>query len=139
MGLIVVGATTEKRYRYGYGQLHVIRWIACRSQGYEKDFVEFMKDQENNLWETYPKFRQLLHFSDAEGILIPEDFLYKVNYEDSLELGSSTKLLGELDLLKDELARHPEKYQDIATKPFFSFYDLVKDEVENGRGIIWFC
>ncbi|MHA1420340.1 MAG: hypothetical protein ACTSPO_15605 [Candidatus Heimdallarchaeaceae archaeon] len=98
-----------------------------------------MKDQKNNLWEKYPKFRQLLHFSDAEGILIREDFLYKINYQESFELGSSTKLLEELEFLKDELARNPEKYKDTSTKPFFSLYDVVKDEVEEGRGILWFC
>lgn len=139
MGLIVVGSITEKRFAYNYSRLHIIRWIACKSRGYEKSFPEFMKDQENNIWETYPEFRQLLHFSDSEGVLVPEYFLHKINYQDSFEIGSSTLLLSELERIKDELARSPEKYQDIATKPFFSFYDLVKDEVENGRGIIWFC
>jgi len=35
MGLIIVGTNSEKRYSYGYSQLHVIRWMACISQGYE--------------------------------------------------------------------------------------------------------
>ena len=139
MGLIVVGSSTEKRYSYGYSQLHVIRWLACKSRGYEKDFVEFMKDQKNNIWEKYPDFRQLLHFSDSEGILIREDFLYKIDYQDSFELGSSTKLLEELEIIKDELARNPDIFQDASTKPFFSLYDVVKNDVEEGRGILWFC
>lgn len=140
MGLTIVGVTSEKKYRYGYTQLHIVRWIACRSKGYSKPFGSlFMEDQKNNLWEEYPDFWQLLHFSDSEGVLIRDDFLFKVDYKESLQLGSSTKLLEELELVKDELARNPEDYRNIKTDSFFALYDLVKDEVENGRGILYFC
>lgn len=83
-------------------------------------------------------FRQLLHFSDCEGILVPEFFLKDVNYSKSYHLGSSTKLLAELEQLKDWIARNPSLVYPNESKIFFMLYDLVFDTVENGSGILKF-
>jgi hypothetical protein len=83
-------------------------------------------------------FRQLIHFSDCEGILVPDWCLDDVNYSESYMFGSSTELLEELERLKDWIARNPTMVNSNESEIFFMLYDLVFDTVENGSGILSF-
>ena len=140
MSLYMRGMASEKHYSYNYSTLHYIRYLACKADGYKNDWntfndVEDLKEEHN--LSAYPHFWQLLHFCDAEGVMVPDSYLEHVEYKESYYLGSSTKLLEELEFLKEDIARYPEKYENEKLTSFWTLYDLVKDEVEEGYGILF--
>ena len=83
-------------------------------------------------------FWQLLHFSDCEGILIPDFYLKGIDYSKSDHLGSLTRLDKELEVLKDWIARTEKVVYGREKKLFFILYDLIHEEAEHG-GMITFA
>lgn len=143
MGLTIFGSGSDKKYNFSYTRLHEIRYLACLSDGFYGSFKDFMKMEENGeSWKRFTKFYQLLHFTDSEGVLVKEFFLEGVDYKDSFKIGSSTKLLEELEHLKDWLARNPERIERTVSRKavtgFWALYDLVYDEVKEQNGILVF-
>lgn len=137
MGLEISGFSSEKEWSYSYTPLHFIRFLACKIDGYEGEFVGFSEYEGQKCWEKHKQFWQLLHFSDAEGVFVPESFLDDIDYEQSFYLGNSDKLLKELEHIKEAVAREPQKYGKLIDMDvFWNLYDLVKEEVDEGYGII---
>jgi hypothetical protein len=144
MGLSIDGWYSEKEWSYSYTPLHWVRYLACKIDGYKGTWLEFdgpfRGHESQQPWLKHKRFWQLLHFSDCEGILLPDSRLEDVDYENSFEVGSSTKLLRELDIIREEITTYPDKYKDMeqTIKIFWDLYNLVKDEVDEGAGILRF-
>jgi tRNA G10 N-methylase Trm11 len=132
------------KYHYSYSTLHKIREIAVKICGYKKDidnfYDEICSDESIRTYGIYDRFWQLLHFSDCEGILIKDFFLEKVDYKLSFYLGSSEKLLKELEDMKEEIKKNPKLIEEKwILKAFNDFYKDIKKEVEDCCGTIRFC
>lgn len=146
MGLDISGWDSKKSYHCGYSGIHQIRWLASIASGAYKTYAEFYKLYEcgTPMEKLFPNFEQLMHFSDAEGILVPSFFLRQVEYKNSYHLGNSEKLLAELKLIKLALKEDKETFEYLkvfetrAIDIFEQLYDLVLDEVEEGTGILKF-
>jgi len=136
MGVNIQGMCSDKRYSHSTYALHEVRCLACRIDGFKGSLSDFLEG--DKMWEKFSRFRQLLHFSDENGILVPEYYLENVDYKNSFKLGDSNQLLEELTLVKDGLAGDKDIANNEERKNFLQFYELVKDEVENGRGILVF-
>jgi hypothetical protein len=83
-------------------------------------------------------YRQLINFSDCEGILVPRGFLEGIEYQDSLHLGCSNDLYEELETLSAWILDNAARVTETELKVFNMLHDLVKDECENGKGILRF-
>lgn len=155
MGLGIYGAVTKKQYHAGYSGLHLVRWLALLTCGFPEQiggkpsYCAYptiyvlpegltAKDAQNMMYANqmssaiYPNL--MLH-SDCEGTYTRGG---KVNPKaDGWKTGNSVKFLEELETLGKELpdahktGRPWELYTDL--------YELVKDEVKNGKGVIKFC
>jgi hypothetical protein len=142
MGLDIKTCNEEiESYNGSYHNLHEIREIAIKICGYKKDIGEWYKEfEDKHDYGVYNRFRQLLHFSDCEGILVRGFFLEEVDYSKSYELGNSDTLLKELEDMKEEIERNPKLIKENWIKEVFDIlYNQVKDEVENCCGLIQFC
>ena len=135
MGLSIYGIGTENFFSCTYGSWRDLRSWACQMEGY-KESLEFLVGDDHFLQNT--RFRQFVCFSDHDGILVPDKYLIGIDYENSFLLGSSDKLLQELELLKKKLIRKPRKpsLNQLERSTFLDFYQLVKEEVEEGSGIL---
>jgi len=137
----IPSAELEKHKVYLEGLLHEqfdllrVKKSLLRDWLYGKDYP---KTDPKFTDEEIKDFRQLQHFSDCEGILVPDFFLKDVDYSNSYYLGNSTKLLEELEKLKDWIARNPTLVNERESRLFFMLYDLVYDEVTNYNGILRF-
>jgi len=154
MGLDVSGSKTEKTYHAGYGGLHLIRWLAMVSLGLPtkiKDQSTFsavsgsitlQKDWYQDECST------VLYYVQASGYFFPNLMFHcdcdgsytkngKIFKGSGLLSGNSTELLKELEYLKKNM---PKKSDETARAIdlFKMFYDVVKDEVVNGDGVIEF-
>ena len=110
MGLHITGMRSRKEYSRSYGALHFVRYLGAIACGFEGDYDQFKEiehgDRGNQrTWGMFPQCWQLMHFSDDEGVLIPEHALNGVDYRLSWMLGSSTKLYNELKFIRDDIAR----------------------------------
>jgi len=159
MGLDISCKISKKSIRWNYSTLHLIRWLALQACGLPKEIC----GKTSYSWATSPflhgyvidgkelpspdlmatilfSFKQagyyfpnLMFHSDCEGNYTKSG---KVFSKPELTGGNSTQLLKELELLKKEI---PEQEKDSRTLVAFNqFYELVKDEVENGNGYIEF-
>lgn len=130
MGLDIHGANSDKGYSRSYSTIHIIRCMALRTEGFEDDMAAFHELQKKGeTWTKYPKFRQLLHFSDAEGLMIRDRWLEGIDISESFELGCIDDLYKELSIIKDQVARRPDIFKDLPLEPFWELYDLVEDEL----------
>ena len=151
MGLDVDGWSSDKTYHCGYSGIHQIRWLGAILSGFMESYSDFMKLYERDdipMDKRFSRFEQLMHFSDSEGIFVPEWFLRKVDYKESYYLGNSTKLLDELRIIKfgiyemykdkDYFNERTKVFESRAFDIFKELFELVEDEVINGKGILVF-
>ena len=151
MGLDITGYHTGHVYGAGYGGLHEIRALAVQVSGkfptwntawewlmitakedelYQENYYDFLEREE------LLEFRQLLHFSDAEGMLLKQYYLDGIDYKRSFSLGSLDELYQELE----RIGRHVESINDAqdfiinerTERLFLMLYNQVKDEYEEG-------
>ena len=93
---------------WSYSTLHMVRYIAALSTGWGGSYEEFYNlegDQDDGekgkeTWELFPQYHQLMHFCDAEGIILSDFFLRDVDYSKSFFLGSFGKLKDEVNKLQ---------------------------------------
>ena len=152
MGLDAYGKKSKKKYHWGYSGLHLIRWLALLSLGMPKEIKgestfcalsggwkfkkDWYQDEERTvLWFVQMSghyFPNLMFHSDCDGAYTKTGkFL-----GNKLQSGNSKKLLEELESIKKNLK--PCNETERAFECFNLFYDLVKDEVENGEAHITF-
>ena len=133
MGLSIYGVGTEEYFSCTYGLWHDLRSLACQADGYDES-LEFLVGDDH--FRSNTRFRQFVCFSDHEGILVPQRRLSGIDYENSFSLGSSDKLLQELEALKKYLRKN-RNFADVLERSLFSeLYGLVKKEVNGGMGIL---
>lgn len=142
MGLTITGMGSKKEYSFGYTALHLIRFLACKTAGFEGTIDDF-NEKGTALWDQYPQFYQLLHFSDCNGFLVPEWCLKDIDYSESFHLGSLTRLVNELEKIQIAITENPEEYSDKtlntwASKPFWTLYNLATDELKEHGGVLKF-
>jgi hypothetical protein len=165
MGLCIKGKKSKKEYYYSYSGLHQIRWLALLSLGMSASinnnetynvcygyFDNLLTDplsaiQERQSFSFYLQesgyyFPNLMFHSDCEGRYTK---VGKVFSNGNLTTGNSIELLKELKFIKrryinktklEELSKNDLRHH--AFEIFNSFYELVKDEVQNGYGILTF-
>ncbi len=140
--LDIGGWSTDKIYYGGNMGLHLIRWLALLVAGWPCTYEEFDEIENKGIWNKTTRFYQLFHFSDSEGIFVPDFYLLKVDYKNSFHLGNSIKLLDELEIIKLEIEREDWIKEQVkgtrALESFNELYQLVYDEVKNGKGILIF-
>lgn len=144
MGLMLMGQQSEREYHYSYEGLHFIRYLAVKIEGFKGSYKNSLKETGN--FKKYKRFHQLLHFSDCDGILLPDSLLRDSDISESFYIGSSGKLLKELEIIKKYLLKNKIKYLKIEGERdyeplhcFWDLYALVYDEVNHGSGIITFA
>lgn len=153
MGLDISGVYSDKTYHWGGSGLHQIRALAIQVAGKRDTFGEafdylmlempkmpkFNKDYYGLLEdEGLLDFHQLLHFSDAEGIMIKGWYLKGIDTSRSMTLGLLGKFYEELEIIREAVTTDMDKYNRQPTmKIFWMLYNLVKDEAENGIAIIF--
>jgi hypothetical protein len=155
MGLDAGGLVTKKTYHAGYGALHLVRWLALVDCGFPEEiggkstlsyYPAFYvvpegltaKDLANMVWASnlaghlYPNL--LLH-SDCEGSYTRRGAVDVQTFM----TGSSVGLLQELEALKSCAAgkKHLKSHARLG-EVFTMLYEMVKDEVKNGKGHIEF-
>ena len=126
--------------KWHYGALHFMRYAACRTCGYEgshEDFTNAERDGVDGvrLWDLYPDFRQLLHFSDCEGIFVPDG--YADGFEDSFHIGSFHRLTDEVNELYKRMKKNPDYNYDESMQYVTDLRDLIINEDE-GQWILIF-
>jgi len=156
MGLDIHPRTSKKGYHASYHALHGVRWLALISAG----FPENIGDKKESSYRSYPGYyvipngltadnlKDMVHAAVVAGHLYPNLMLHsdcegsytkrgKVNVFGGWLTGSSTKLLAELEALKE---RTPARLKDNGPgTPWWTFkmlYELVKDEVKKGTGYL---
>ena len=87
--------------------------------------------------EQLAPMRQLINFSDCEGILVPRWCLRDVDYKDSTTLGCTDDLYDELNVIKDWILHNTKRVHERTMEIFNMLYDLVAEAVE-GKGILHF-
>jgi len=158
MGLYIRAITTGEGMSYSYSRLHHnARYLAllfCGMPEYldddnkESALVFYMNHFIGNKKFNTTKLGQFLYALRLSGIEFPNLLLHsdcegtytkngKLDLYGNLMTGNSKKLLKELKKLISEPVFQQEKYSSQLdyTK---EFYTLVKNEVENGKGIISF-
>ena len=160
MGLDISGEVSEKDYHYGYSGIHQVRWLGLLCMGMPE---KLESGQDSFLVMSHPYFDNPMHpeeqipspggfqelfwwimmagyylpnlmfHSDAEGTYTKRG---KVFAKHGLESGNSVGLLKELEFIKRDTKEDIKKL--LAWEIFNSLYELVKDEVENGKGKIYF-
>jgi hypothetical protein len=152
MGLDITGWTSKLEYDCGYSCLHHIRALAVQvAKGIPHqeawDLLMNARNREDPLWnkDYYAwlekndllRFHQLLHFSDAEGMMVKNWVLEGIDVSKSHSLGDLDELNSELEEVRVALTSHPSKYPGHAEhmELFWMLYNLVKDEAENGWAI----
>ena len=157
MGLCITGSVSLKGYSYGYSALHLVRWLALLTCGFPEKI-----NGESSCLSFYPNFAifptgqklishdvignmlaslqvagyrypNLLLHSDCEGKYTPKG---QVLQGRGWLTGNSKELLGELKNVKKLTTKHLHKERAWAV--FNSLFEVVKDEVENGKGILKF-
>jgi len=73
MGLSIRGMGSNKKYSYSTNSIQRVRYLACKIDGFKGSLGDFLNT--DDAWKEYSRFRQLLHFSDEKGVLIPELYL----------------------------------------------------------------
>ena len=137
----------------GSSGLHQIRALAIQVAGKRDTFDEAfnylmfemreMPKWENDYYglledEGLLDFHQLLHFSDAEGVMIRDWYLKGIDTSRSMTLGLLGKLYEELEIIREAVTTDIDKYNRQPTmKIFWMLYNLVKDEAENGIALIF--
>lgn len=160
MGLSIVGAVSKKTYRCSYSGLHQIRWLALLACGAPFEWSNRKEKTYTFGWVTNPVvfpgqepsadeltawnwaqmqagyyFPNLMFHSDCEGRYTPRGKVFGKN----LMSGNSKKLLKELEFLKEQLKEDfTFELPEFALEIFNTLYELVKDEVENGKGVLNF-
>lgn len=156
MGLWITGKGSKKEYSRSYFALHLVRWLALRICGLNekiagktsfsylndayinKDAIPTPDEMLNLVWANrvaghfYPN---LLFHSDCEGSYTKKGAVLK---NENLLTGNSIGLLKELKKLKREKPKKISMDDERAWDTFNTLYELVKDEVENGEGILNF-
>lgn len=152
MGLDIEGCRSELTYHAGYSGLHQIRAmaVAVANKTTWEEAWDFLMDQNHKNDELWMKsyyewlrkhdlleFRQLLHFSDAEGIMVKSWMLGKIDVRHSMTIGDLDRLYDELEEIRLALTSNPDTYQvhESRMRLFWMLYNLVKDEHENGIAI----
>ena len=133
MGLSIYGVGTEEFFSCTYGSWYDLRSLACRVDGYQ-DSLEFLVGDDH--FRSNTRFRQFVCFSDHDGILVPQRQLGGIDYEHSFSLGSSDKLLQELEVLNKYLRKNRKLGGTLERNLFSDLYKLVKEEVKEGMGIL---
>jgi hypothetical protein len=152
VGLDASGAVSEKSYHAGYGSLHLVRWLALVDCGFPETIGSRPSVRYYPGWYIVPEgltakdiqamvessmlagywYKNLLLHSDCEGTYTKRG---KVDTKSFLT-GNSVELLGELELLKKGT---PDRLKTGRPWEVFTMlYEMVKDEVKNGKGIIKF-
>lgn len=156
MGLDACGKVSRKKYHWGYSGLHQIRWLALLALGMPQEIKGnstfcalsggwklqdgWYQDEERTiLWYVQLSgkyFPNLMFHSDCEGTYTKTG---RLDLNGKLMRGNSRSLLKELQMIKDsENLKNNHLKLGKAMEIFDMFYDLVKDEVENGKGHITF-
>jgi hypothetical protein len=99
------------------------------------------KDEPDS-WVAYPRLWQLLHFRDGSGYFLPDLMLEGIDHSKSGRVGSSRKLLDILEWMKETLDSRKwhegKEWFDGAVRFFSELHELVKDEVENHHGVLFY-
>ncbi len=121
---------------WGYHALHGVRYAAAKASGFKGTEYEFVKKELDGTSDTeFPKYRQLMHFTDCDGILVPSGYLKGVNYEKSYKIGSFDEMKNEIIELGSEVLTHPELFSDVERRhigqlhKMFTYadaYDIVR-------------
>lgn len=159
MGLDIEGSVSKKNYCQGYHGLHSVRWLALLNCGLPRE----VNGEQTHSWATGPwlhgfvregkelptieqmqtilwafqlsgyHYPNLMFHSDCEGSYTKSGKVFKTK---DLMSGNSLGLLKELKILKEDI---PEDMRESrAVGVFNMLYELVYDEVKNGKGIIKF-
>ncbi len=165
MGLDI-SSKSKIEYSAGYSGLHLIRYLAYKYCGGEKEYADFMgmqdgiiqagiveyginegfshiKLREPHFDEPYiyalDKFRNLFWHSDSSGEYTKDGKTPEFGDEENEDLltGNSVQLLKELEILDKNRETIDDKNQK-SWKLFDTLYSLVKDTVENYDGRIAF-
>jgi len=159
MGLCIKGKYTKQRLSYSYSRLHyTTRYLAllyCGMPEYldsNNETNSMLLYMSPHILHDYSKFTNIGKYIQAvqlSGFMFPNILLHsdcEGNYTKNGKpcstsewiTGNTKALLTELKMLIDEPEFQVEKYKDELqyTK---EFYDVVKDELENGKGVIEFC
>ncbi len=154
MGLDITGFTSELHFHWGYSGLHQVRAIAVQVAkeipwGEAWKLLTDRANENDPVWKTdylawleahgLSQFTQLLHFSDAEGLMVKSWVLDGTDTKRSQSLGDLDRLYSELEEIRLALTSQPCKYPGHAEHMdvFWMLYNLVRDEAENGVAI-WF-
>lgn len=159
MGLDISGKISKKEYHAGYGGLHLVRWMALIYCGLPKE----ISGSTSFTWDTSPflhgyvmggkelpspeemrtilwsfqrcgyEFPNLIFHSDCDGSYTKTG---KVFNRPDLMSGNSIGLLRELEILKEDI--HTFDKESNAVRIFNMLYELVFDEVNNGKGVLNF-
>ena len=159
MGLNISGEVSHKHYRCGYNGLHQVRWLAMLSMGAP---INWKNGDPTYGWITHPWvgldcnkapqsdelmswmfaaeccgyfYPNLIFHSDCDGEYTPKGKVFK---KPGLRSGNSKELLKELRLLKNELKDCEFNLPERAMEIYQMLYDLVEDEVLNGKGVLKF-
>jgi hypothetical protein len=165
MGLDITGENTGHNLSSNYSTLHyTVRYLAMKFSGMPdsigtdidgkpKDSFLFcmsghadkMDRIDTNKMKTFSfsmvragyLFPQILIHSDCEGEYTPDG---GININNGLISGNSIELLKELEVLVNEESYKNSDSKQIQTcyNHMLKFYELVKDEIENGSGRIIF-
>lgn len=163
MGLDIYGKVSKKEYHLSYSGLHLVRWLALLVCGLPKEICGdtsftwatspflhgyVMKGKElpspelmrTILWSFQQVgylFPNLMFHSDCDGTYTKTG---KVLQNHELLTGNSIGLLKELEDLKEELKLNPDLVdkESRAIGVFNTLYDLVQDEVKNGKAHLSF-
>lgn len=140
MGVDIYGMETDKKLHDGYSSIHLLKWLASKIEGYRGSYSDhFEYSHTDEFWKNAAdgKFEQILHLSDWNTVLVPDENLEGINFGSSYKLGSSTKLLEELEEIRKYLVKDKNIAEEREREFVSNLYDLVNDELENGHGIIY--
>lgn len=133
MSLWIRRFDSEKEWKYCYHMLHVIRYTAAKSSGFQGTFEMFEElEKRNDTWKEWPEFYQLMHFCDAEGVLVPGYILENVDIDKAFYLGNSETLAREISLLRTRINHEPELCDEEIKIAIDELYDLLMEEEPGG-------
>lgn len=160
MGLYIYGKHTDKECHWGYSMLHLIRDVALMTCGVNKEFARATRahwEKEGYTLEHYiksycPSFKiapidlyglrlagyyypNLLFHSDCGGTYTKYG---KVMQDAHLLTGSLKGLKEELELIKHDLEKDKYEISDCQENAINQLLELVTDELNFKRPIIYF-
>jgi len=156
MGLYIYGKTSKKKYSYSYSALHQVRYLALITCGIPekvcgKDsfllYSQFFFMPNQITGSLADEMRRYISAIQISGYYFPNLMLHsdcdgnytkngRIMSDPEWSKGNSKQLLKELKRLEESLE---DKYkQGFNWQIFNDLFDLVKDEVENGKGHLVF-